>query len=51
LMLEASKTNSKTTLKLSSIKLVKANGFIMFLKFFKHVVIIDYNALKKTSDH
>ncbi len=30
LMLEASKINSKTTLELSSIKLAKVNGFIMF---------------------
>jgi hypothetical protein len=44
LMLEASKTNSKTTLELSLIKLAEANGFIMFFLNFKQIVMVDYNA-------
>ncbi len=45
-MLEANKDNSKFIPKLSSIKLTNVDGFVISSLNFKHIVIVDYNALE-----
>ncbi len=45
-MLEANKNNSKAILESSSIKLTKANRFVISSLNFKHIVMADYNASK-----
>ncbi len=46
MMLEVNKYNSKAIPKSSSIKLIGANGFIISSLNFKHIVMVDCNALE-----
>jgi len=45
-MLETNKDNSKTIPKSSSIKLTRAYGLVIFSLNFKHIIMVDYNALE-----
>ncbi len=45
-MLETNKNISKAIPKSSSIKLTKVDGFIIFCLNFKHIVLVDCNALE-----
>jgi hypothetical protein len=45
-MLKANKDNSKIIPKSSSIKLTGQDGFVIYSFNFKHIVIVDYNALE-----
>jgi len=40
------KDNSKAIPKSSSIKLIEVGGFVIFPQHFKHMVMVDYNALE-----
>jgi hypothetical protein len=44
-MLEANKNNSKAIPKSSSIKLTRANGFVISSLNFKHIAMVDCNGL------
>jgi len=51
LILEANKNNSKVVPKSSSIELIGAHGFVISSLSFKHIIMVDYNAYKKTSGY